>query len=104
MSWGRRAAVTLSPRPVSELFPVELRGLAIAIFFAVGTAAGGLAAPAIFGALIETGSRAQVFKGYFSGGGLMLAAARVAAMLGVAAEGKSLVHSDVGARTGRSTG
>jgi MFS family permease len=75
---------------VSELFPVELRGLAIAVFFAVGTAAGGLVAPAIFGALIETGDRVQVMKGYLVGGGLMLAAAAVAAVLGVAAEGKSL--------------
>ena len=54
------------------------------------TAAGGLVAPAIFGALIETGDRVQVMKGYLVGGALMVIAAAVAAFLGVAAEGKSL--------------
>jgi MFS family permease len=84
------AAASSAYLTVSELFPVELRGLAIALFFAVGTAAGGVAAPAVFGALIQTGDRVQVMKGYLFGGGLMLAAAAVAATLGVAAEGKSL--------------
>ena len=84
------AAASSAYLTVSELFPVELRGLAIAIFFAVGTAAGGLVAPALFGALIQTGDRAQLFEGYAVGGTLMVLAAVVAALLGVAAEGKSL--------------
>jgi MFS family permease len=84
------AAASSAYLTVSELFPVELRGLAIAIFFAVGTAAGGLAAPALFGALIESGDRAQVMIGYLVGGALMVLAAIVAALLGVPAEGKSL--------------
>jgi MFS family permease len=84
------AAASSAYLTVSELFPVELRGLAIAVFYAVGTAMGGLAAPAIFGALIQTGERLQVLKGYLAGGALMLLAALVAALLGVAAEGKSL--------------
>jgi MFS family permease len=84
------AAASSAYLTVSELFPVELRGLAIAVFFAIGTAAGGLVAPAVFGALIETGDRVQVMKGYLVGGALMVAAAVVAATLGVAAEGKSL--------------
>ena len=84
------AAASSAYLTVSELFPVELRGLAIALFYAVGTAAGGLAAPALFGALIQTGSRGRVFLGYLIGGGLMLLAAAVAAVLGVAAEGRSL--------------
>jgi MFS family permease len=75
---------------VSELFPVELRGLAIALFYAVGTAIGGLVAPALFGALIESGDRWRVFSGYFVGGALMVGAAGVAAWLAVPAEGKSL--------------
>jgi MFS family permease len=75
---------------VSELFPVELRGMAIALFYAVGTALGGVAAPALFGALLETGSRGWVFTGYVAGGVLMLAAAGMAALFGVAAEGRSL--------------
>ena len=84
------AAASSAYLTVSELFPVELRGMAIALFYAVGTAAGGLAAPAIFGALIQTGSRARVMDGYLFGAALMIAAALVAAIIGVDAEGKSL--------------
>ncbi|HEX4386416.1 MAG TPA: MFS transporter [Myxococcales bacterium] len=84
------AAASSAYLTVSELFPVELRGMAIALFYAVGTATGGLAAPAIFGALIQTGSRARVMDGYLFGAGLMIAAALVAAIIGVDAEGKSL--------------
>jgi len=64
--------------------------MAIALFYAVGTAAGGLAAPALFGVLVQTGSRASVFIGYVIGAVLMLAAGIVAAVLGVPAEQKSL--------------
>jgi MFS family permease len=79
---------------VSELFPVAMRGLAIALFYAVGTAAGGLLAPALFGALIASGSRVQVALGDALGASLMLAAAAVAAWLGVPAERKSLEELD----------
>jgi MFS family permease len=75
---------------VSELFPVELRGMAIALFYAVGTAIGGVAAPLLFGTLLATGSRGWVFGGYVIGAVLMLAAAGVAIAFGVAAEGQSL--------------
>jgi MFS family permease len=84
------AAASSAYLTVSELFPVELRGMAIALFYAVGTAAGGLFAPALFGALLDTGSRANVFSGYLIGAILMVAAGGVAAWLGVPAEGKSL--------------
>lgn len=84
------AAASSAYLTVSELFPVEMRGMAIALFYAVGTAAGGLVAPGLFGAMIQSGSRTQVFAGYVIGGLLMIAAAIVAACLGVAAEGKSL--------------
>ena len=84
------AAASSAYLTVSELFPVELRGMAIALFYATGTAAGGVAAPALFGALLETGSRPRVAIGYLIGAGLMLAAGVVAAIVGVAAEGKSL--------------
>jgi MFS family permease len=77
---------------VSELFPVELRGMSIALFYAVGTGVGGLAAPALFGALIQTGSRFRVFEGYVFGAILLVVAAAVALVLGVPAEGKSLEH------------
>ncbi len=75
---------------VSELFPVELRGIAIAFFYAVGTAVGGLLAPLLFGWLIQSGSREALFDGYLLGAGLMLGAAAVALGLGVDAERRSL--------------
>jgi MFS family permease len=84
------AAASSAYLTVSELFPVELRGMAIALFYAVGTAAGGLAAPSIFGALIQTGERSRVAGGYLFGAALMVAAALVAAFIGVDAERKSL--------------
>jgi MFS family permease len=75
---------------VSETFPVEIRALAIAVFYAAGTALGGVLAPSFFGLLIATGSRGWVFFGYLVGAGLMVCAAVVQAIWGVAAEGKSL--------------
>jgi MFS family permease len=75
---------------VSEVFPVEIRALAIAVFYSLGTAIGGAGAPYLFGVLIETGSRLNVLTGYLLGAGLMIAAAIVELIWGVAAEGKSL--------------
>jgi MFS family permease len=84
------AAASSAYLTVSELFPVELRGMAIALFYAAGTAVGGLGAPALFGALIQTGSRHELFVGYAVGGALMGLGAVAAATLGVSAERKSL--------------
>ena len=75
---------------VSEVFPLEIRAMSIAVFYAVGTGVGGLLAPALFGALIETKSRASVFAGYAFGALLMLGGAAVAWFLGVDAERRSL--------------
>src|SRR5262249_29777064 len=75
---------------VSETFPLEVRALAIALFYAIGTGIGGVAGPALFGALIDTGSRASVFAGYLFGSALMIVAAFVAWRYGVAAERKPL--------------
>jgi MFS family permease len=75
---------------VSETFPLEIRALAIAFFYAVGTGIGGVFSPWLMGYLIETGSRASVFAGYLLGATLMIAAAAVAARWGVAAERKPL--------------
>jgi MFS family permease len=86
------AAASSAYLTVSELFPVDMRGLAIALFYSLGTAVGGLAAPWVFGILIQSGSRENVFVGYVVGAVLMLAAAIVALLFGVAAEGKSLEH------------
>jgi MFS family permease len=75
---------------VSETFPLEIRALAIAFFYAVGTGIGGIAGPSLFGALIDTGSRASVFGGYLLGAALMVAAGCIAWRWGVAAERKPL--------------
>jgi MFS family permease len=75
---------------VSETFPLEVRALAIALFYAIGTGIGGVAGPALFGMLIDTGSRTSVFAGYLFGSVLMIAAAAVAWRYCVAAERKSL--------------
>jgi MFS family permease len=75
---------------VSETFPIEIRALTIAIFYAIGTAIGGVAAPFAFGAIISSGSRGSVFAGYVFAAALMVGAAAVAALFAVDAERKSL--------------
>jgi MFS family permease len=75
---------------VSEVFPLEIRALAIAFFYAIGTAIGGVLGPLVLGALIATGSRDAVAGGYAIGAVMMLAAAFIEARFGVAAEGKPL--------------
>jgi MFS family permease len=84
------AAASSAYLTVSEIFPLELRALAIALFYAVGTLAGGVGAPALFGYLIGTGSRGELFAGYLIGATLMIGAGGVEAWIGVAAEGQSL--------------
>ena len=84
------AAASAAYLTVSELFPLEIRALAIAVFFAVGTALGGVAAPWLFGSLIGTGSREAVSYGYLLGAVLMLIAAAVEVWLGVDSERTSL--------------
>ncbi len=75
---------------VGESFPLETRAMSIGLFYAFGTAIGGVAGPALFGALIESGSRPQIFGGYGLAGGLMLLAAIVTLRLGVRAERRPL--------------
>jgi MFS family permease len=84
------AAASSAYLTASEVFPLELRALAIALFYAFGTGVGGVAAPWIFGALIGTGERVSVFGGYAFGALLMLAAAAIAWRFGVDAERASL--------------
>ena len=74
----------------SEVFPLEIRALAIALFYAMGTVIGGAAAPWLFGELIEVGGSGPLALGYVGAAVLMLIAAVVALTLGVDAEGKSL--------------
>ncbi|QND73655.1 MFS transporter [Tardiphaga robiniae] len=75
---------------VSETFPIEVRALAIAVFYAIGTGIGGVAGPALFGVLIDTGSRNSVFAGYLFGAVLMIVAAIVGWRYAVAAERQPL--------------
>ena len=84
------AAASSAYLTVSETFPLEVRALAIALFYAVGTGLGGVAGPALFGWLIDTHARSAVFAGYAFGAVLMLLAAAVQARWGTAAERKPL--------------
>ena len=84
------AAASSAYLTVSETFPLEIRALAIAFFYAVGTGIGGIAGPSLFGMLIDTGSRTSVFGGYLLGAVLMILGGGVAWRWGVAAERKPL--------------
>jgi len=74
----------------SEIFPLEIRAIAISIFYSIGTLVVGVAAPAVFGELIGSGSRTRVFAGYLVASLLLLIAALVEAFFGIDAERKSL--------------
>src|ERR1700744_4011179 len=84
------AAASSAYLTVGESFPLEVRAVAIALFYALGTGIGGVAGPTLFGALIDTGSRMSIFYGYFLGGALMVIAAVVAGFLAANAERRSL--------------
>jgi MFS family permease len=84
------AAASSAYLTVSETFPLEIRALAIAFFYAIGTGIGGAAGPWLFGTLIDTGSRSSVAAGYFLGSVLMIAAASIEWRWGIAAERKPL--------------
>jgi MFS family permease len=84
------AAASSAYLTVSETFPLEIRALAIAFFYAIGTGIGGIIGPWLFGALIDTGSRMSVFGGYLLGAVLMILGGLVAWRWAVPAERKSL--------------
>lgn len=84
------AAASAASLTVAENFPLEVRALAIAIFYALGTGLGGIVAPTLFGVLIESGSRDRVLAGYVLASVLMLMAAVLALLLGERAERRSL--------------
>jgi MFS family permease len=84
------AAASSAYLTVSEVFPLEMRGFAIALFYAVGTGAGGFAAPLLFGWLVGTGSRDAVAAGYALGAFLVVIAGLLALRYGVDAERKPL--------------
>jgi len=86
------AAASSAYLTVSEIFPLEIRAFAIAIFYAVGTLTGGVFAPLLFGWIIQTGSKSALFAGYLAAALLMIVGAIVELWIGVAAERRSLEH------------
>src|SRR5229473_7197668 len=84
------AAASSAYLTVSEIFPLEIRAFAIAIFYAIGTLAGGVGAPVLFGWIIGTGSSTALFIGYLVAAVLMIFGAAVEAWIGVPAERCSL--------------
>ena len=82
------AAASAAYLTVGESFPLEARALAIALFYALGTCLGGIAGPALFGALLASGSRDGVAAGYLVGAALMIGASVVEWLIGVPAEGQ----------------
>ncbi len=83
------AAASSAYLTVSELFPVEIRGMSIALFYATATAFGAMA-PTVFGAILQSQSRLALFAGYAVAAAVMCGAGLIAAMIGVPAEGQSL--------------
>jgi MFS family permease len=83
------AAASAGYLTVSEIFPVEMRGLAIALFFTLGTAVAA-GSPALFGYLVQTGQPVLLFYGYLAGALVMILAAAVEWWLGVDTERKAL--------------
>jgi MFS family permease len=84
------AAASSAYLTASEIFPLEIRALTIALFYALGTLFGGVAAPFLFGWLISRGNLLALAGGYAAAAVLMLVAAGVAVRWGVDAEGQSL--------------
>jgi MFS family permease len=84
------AAASSAYLTVSETFPLEIRALTIAIFYAIGTGIGGIAGPWLFGVLIDTGSRLSLFGGSLLGAALMIGAGIIAALFAVRAERQPL--------------
>jgi MFS family permease len=94
------AAASAAYLTVGEAFPLEMRAMGIAVFYAFGTGIGGVVGPALFGWLIEGGARTDIMWGYLFGAALMLVAAGTEWRLGFAAERRPLeeVSEPVSAR------
>jgi MFS family permease len=84
------AAASAGYLTISETFPIEIRAMAIAFFFAISTGIGGAVGPGVFGKLIESGDRDQLLIGYLVAAGLMAIAAIVEMIIGVDAEQETL--------------
>src|SRR5437588_8666890 len=66
------AAASSAYLTVSEIFPLEIRAFAIAIFYAIGTLVGGVFAPLLFGGIIQSGSKSGLVAGYMAAGLFMI--------------------------------
>jgi MFS family permease len=84
------AAASSAYLTVSEVFPLEMRAISISLFYAAGTALGGFLGPPLYGAMIESGSRAALFGAYAFAAVLMCVAALVTLFIGVDAERRPL--------------
>jgi MFS family permease len=84
------AAASSAYLTAGESFPLEMRALAIALFYALGTGLGGVAGPWLFGVLVGSGERANIAWGYAFGAALMLGAAALTRRMGVDAERRAL--------------
>jgi MFS family permease len=84
------AGVSAAYLTVSEIFPMETRALAIALFYAVGTGIGGIIGPQLFAPLIATGKASEVFKALAIGAGLMILGGVTELAFGVRAERRGL--------------
>jgi MFS family permease len=84
------AAASAGYLTVSEVFPMEIRAMAIALFYSIATALGGISGPVVFGQLIGTGNTTNLFIAYLVSAGFMVFAAVIELILGVRAEGQSL--------------
>jgi len=84
------SAVSAAYLTASEIFPMELRAMALGLFYAISNAIGGVTGPLIYGRLIDTGDPWILFIGYLGAAGFVLVAALVELFLGVNAEQQSL--------------
>ncbi|HEX9064980.1 MAG TPA: MFS transporter [Streptosporangiaceae bacterium] len=75
---------------VSEIFPMETRALAISVFYAIGTAAGGISGPLLFSSLVSTGKVPDTVLAFSIGAALMIIAGVVEMFLGIKAEQRGL--------------
>ncbi len=84
------AGVSAAYLTVSEIFPMEVRALAIALFYAVGTGIGGIIGPQLFAPMVATGKTSKVFEALAIGAGLMVIGGIVEIAFGVKAEQRRL--------------
>ena len=84
------AGVSAAYLTVSEIFPMETRALAIAMFYAIGTGLGGIIGPQLFGRLVPTGNTSDVFFALAIGAVLMIVGGVIEIVFGVKAEGRRL--------------